>query len=352
MKDAYTYFVVSDDAEILQIEKLHFCSWLYRKPFFARILCGLWKPREVLEVGFQIRVTEKEDHELPVEKGHKILKLSLIIPWLKQGKDVVDMYPRISDTKNARFLFNEDVNPGDAFDGGERKTGLILKFDGGRPICVLPVSDVKACEGELDLDVKIPKMARLKDYPLYVRIAMKMPHAKYCCKNSCVTKSIYLYDVKVNEPRNYPDPEGRDRICDVKTCYCIHIVPSNFQISFTVAKAFRNVRILEHERYNDYVRGMKLFKENTEANQYQVIFNKIDREKDAVPFSFFSVMEKEHIGRSSVLIAILINILCTLLFVNKQDLKQSILCRFFAREEVPQTTLPKGGGGYDGVNVN
>lgn len=340
MKDAYTYFVASDDSDKLTVEKLHLCSWLYRKPWWALPLCGLYKSRELLEIGLQIKVNEREHHKLKrIDAHHKGITFSILVPWLKVGATIKDVFPQMKDTRNARFIFNTDVDPRGSCDGGEGNAGVFFKFgDSPDPMCLLPVEGKIKEDGVLTVNVAIPDKVKLHKNPIYVRMVITIPRTKFCCKNSCITKTRYMYDVKVNEPRNYPKPEEQDKICSVETCYCIHIVPSNFHISFNVAKAFRNVRILEHERYNSYVKGLGSFVTNIQANDYLVIFNKIDNsvigsETEKSPFSFFTVLEKEHIGRTSVLVATIINILCTiactLLFASKGTISQSWVYKKF-----------------------
>ena len=311
IKDAYTYFVTSDKASALEIEKLHFCSWRYRN-----VLC--WRKR-LLEIGLQIRVLNVESLEVE-SGGNRLLEINVIIPWLRKGAAVADLYNAIREPKNARFIFNEDVEPGRTFDGGEGATGCVLNF--AKPICVLPFS--WECENsQVKFSISIPNDVELLSMPIYVRGAIGIPRKKFCYANTGLARSMYSYDIKVNRLRNLPSPLMKTVLCKINACYCLHIVPIHYHLSFYDSNNFQNIRILEHNRYNDYVSGVDMFKAKIGANKYQVVFNK-DTEGN---FSFFSLFESEHIGLTPLIIAILINIFCTMCFISVDGFKKSLLYR-------------------------
>ncbi len=315
IKDAYTYFVTSICAEHLKVQKLHLCYWRFRKHIMPR--------KELLEVGMQIAITD----ECSLEKtpdGNRALNISVLIPWLVAGSKAVDMYKAIHDTRNARFIFNEDVEPGDTFDKGEGDNGQVLKFK--EPLVVLPCVP-KTDDGKLALRVDIPKKVGLSKMPIYIRVGIEIKNGGFCYANNGISKSMYSYDVKVNEPRNFPSPSEANTICSIGCCYCILIVPSHYQMSFSDNNPSQNIRILENLRYNEYVKNVELFERKIKANAYIVAFKKISGNK----LSFFSVFESEHVGMLSVLIAVVINILCTAMFFpwGSDDLGKTILGNLF-----------------------
>lgn len=313
IKDAYSYFVTAERHAALSIEKFHLCSWLYRKFLFWR--------REVLEIGLQIKVKSEEGLGR-LEDGSRVLEVSVLVPWLSDKAKVEDLYPSIRDTKNARFIFNEDVEPGRTFDCGEGDAGQVLEF--AHPICALPV-DRRVANGVLHLAVRIPDEMDIKLWSVYVRVAMRIPNGKYYYAAHGLSRSLYSFDVKVNEPRNFPDPAHKACICSIENCFSINILPSDFQVVFLSPETFKNVRILEHEMYNHYVKGRESFIQNIKPNKYQVVFNRKDKDH----FSFFSVFESEHIGLTPLIITVLLNIACTILFLSTKTYEESLLCSCF-----------------------
>lgn len=325
VRDNYTYFVISEDARLVNIDKLHFCSWRYKKSWFPLI-----PRRRLLEIGMQIRINEVDQLKL-AEDGARRLNVSLIIPWLKKGAKWDDLYKAIKETKNARFIFNADVEAGETFDGGEGDKGIVLKFE--KPICALPVS-CECHDGRVDFNIVIPRRAPVKEMPIYVRAVVEVARQKFCYANSGMARTLYTYDVKVNVPRNIPSSIRADTVCKVSACYCLHIVPSHYQLSFYDVPGFQDIRLLEHIRYNHYVEHIPLFKKNVDGNQYQVIFNKKVDQK----FSFFSLFNSEHIGITPLLIAILINLLCTVILSFKGKLFPSE----GAHDVINATCCPRG----------
>lgn len=300
IRDSYTCFVISDHVSGLKVDKFHFCSWWYRKPL-------LFSRKVLIEIGLQVRISDL--NVLKKQKDGKALKIAIVAPWISDGDQVEDVYPAIKEKKNARFIFNEDVTRDDTFDGGDGLTGCILNFV--NPICALP-AEYQVSEGKVDLTVKIPEECDLKKYPIYVRFAILAKRGRRICyANTGPAKGIYAFDLKINQPRNLPAPYKKDQLCEVGKSYCIHIVPSHYQISYYGGGPSLTVRLLEHTRYNEYVKGMVLFDQDIKPNAYQVVFNKREDLKNM----FFTVFESEHIGMVAIGIAFLINIICTLMFL-------------------------------------
>ena len=303
VKDGFSYFVTSEDAADILIEKLHLCSWRYRKyPFF--------KHKRLLEVGMQIKfITTDKPKWNKVEDRQ--LVISILIPWVDAQTKHQDLYRSLKDTKNARFIFNEDVTSAEYFDGGDGETGAVLAFD--RRICVLPCS-YSCSAGVVECNITIPKDVDLNVLPIYIRGVFSVPVDKYSYSNNGFSKSLYAYDVKVNESRSLPTNVKKHNVCKIDTCYCLHIVPSYYQLSFYDANNFRSVRMLEYMRYNDYVKGLRLFETEVKENEYQVVFNKV-KSPDDQKFTFFSMFESEHIGVTPLTIAVVIDIVISIVFM-------------------------------------
>lgn len=318
--DEYTYFVTSPQRVL--VEKLHFCSWLFLES------------REYLEVGLQIK------YDGPSKKERPPVELSLWIPWVCSTTKVEDMYPALKDSKNCRFIFNEAVDGTGYFDDGNASTGVQFSFNNMEYLCVLPIAEgIKVDKGRIDLTIKVPDDKVVEgDHSrdvkvgqhLYVRMLIEIPGSHFAFRQKGIAKTIYSYDVKVNEPRNHPNDSKFDlrQMCPVEYVFCLHIIPSKFSLSFLEEKAFKNVRILEKVRYENYVKPMKLLPHNVKKDEFLVVFNKRkvvafknddgkaieDDNIKSLPASFFSVFEAESIGHEQVVLALLLNLGCSLFF--------------------------------------
>lgn len=318
--DEYTYFLTS--TQRILVEKLHFCSWFFLDS------------KEYLEVGLQIRYDELK------EKGRMPVELTVWIPWVSPSTKVEDMYPALKDSKNCRFIFNEAVDGTGYFDDGNAATGVSFSFNNMEDLCILPIGNgIRVDKGRIDLNISVPdnkvgetdssrnvKVGR----HLYVRLLLEIPESHFSFKQKGISKTIYSYDVKVNEPRNHPsdDKFNLKQMCPIEYVFCLHIIPSKFNLSFLEEKAFKNVRILEKARYENYVKPMKSLPSKIGNNEFLVVFNKLkstsfkdydgkdiqDAEIRSRPVSFFSVFEIESVGHEQVVLALMLNLGCNLFF--------------------------------------
>ena len=144
-----------------------------------------------------------------------------------------------------------------------------IKVNEGRIDLTIEVPDDKVVEGEHSRDVKVGQH-------LYVRMLIEIPESHFSFRQKGIAKTIYSYDVKVNEPRNHPNDAKFDlrQMCPVEYVFCLHIIPSKFSLIFLEEKAFKNVRILEKVRYENYVKPMKSLPPNVKKNEFLVVFNK------------------------------------------------------------------------------
>ena len=104
--------------------------------------------------------------------------------------------------------------------------------------------------------------------------------------------------------RNAPEDKdfrAGDR-CVIKSVYAIHIFPVKYIQTFTDRRAFEGIRILESGRYNEYVKDVGILRQNIAQDSLMVSFNKRkdDSATAGTEFSFFSVFERDIIGRKQV----------------------------------------------------
>lgn len=312
-----SYFVTTKGRKIL-VEKMHLCSWLFQDA------------RECLEVGLQL----KYEREFMPPNGN--VDLTLWMPWVKkEGSDkteVHDLYDALIDRENCQFIFNEEAQGVESFEGQKDEDGKVVRFFNGDTLCMVKANP-KSGDKRVDLSIKIPDdggKTKIGNH-LYVRILMEVPASHFSLRQKGISKTIYSYDVKVNEPRNQPDSNEFfiKQVCPVEMLFCLHIVPSNFSLSFLDHNAFKNVRILEKTSYEKYVKKAgSVLPANVKKGSLMVVFNKrgvsLVKEKDGdplpidrisiVPGSSFSVFEVDSVGYYQVVLAIILNFVCSMFF--------------------------------------
>lgn len=126
----------------------------------------------------------------------------------------------------------------------------------------------------------------------------------------------HIYDFKINEKRNLPQPvyelknSQNLKICSIRKLFCLHAMPDNFIFSFIDTSKLKNIRKLESsafQRYLPQIRGI-------DKDCYNIMFLKDEAKDDNDSYSLFTVCTEETIGSKQIALAVGANILCTLLF--------------------------------------
>lgn len=129
---------------------------------------------------------------------------------------------------------------------------------------------------------------------------------------SSITKRTYVYDIKVNEARNIPDDvfnykqEQDLKLLKIQNTFCLHCVPSDYELGFSDSAKLKNVRKLEMDAFCHYLPLLIRMR-----GGYNIVFLK---EKNVNGNSFFTTFSKEYIGNKQLLIALVTNLICNLLF--------------------------------------
>jgi hypothetical protein len=286
------YFLISDDN--LKIERFHLCTWEFNNS------------SSLLEIGCEIA-----SESLPNEKEE--IRVDLYIPWLNGASSLVDLYTRLCDSKNAKFIFNDSVIGTKPLDDVRNLLGVIHHFEQRPPLCILPASvatlNKEGNKLEVTLSLNNYNANKIKDLNLYFRFLLSPPIQAVSTRKKGIGRSTIIYDVKVNERRNLPDSlinEVKKKfLCEIKSCFCFHIVPNSYDLSFFDSSSLVNVRTLEYESFNYYLQDRRVKKD-----ELMVVFNK---KKKPDSFAFFSIFVKERIGTGQFILAILINLLCGIL---------------------------------------
>lgn len=286
-----SYFVYSKDETAIEIQRFHNCIWEFKDN------------SSLVEFGLEIK------YESLIDKDS--VELDLYIPWLTSKSIIRDLYDKLKDADNSRFIFNDSVLSTKNLDGGRGRLGVIHCFKSRNVLSVLPVSveiiDRKAC---IKIDLKHYNEFNEEKGNVYVRFSLKPETGYISTRKNGIAKSTVIYDIKVNERRNIPEELINElntkNLCKIIDCFSFNILPNSYDIVFFDNTALKNVRMLEYDAFKKYIDDDRVRKDDL-----MVIFNK-KRGEDS--FSFFSIYAKERIGMAQFLLAIFFNMICGLLF--------------------------------------
>ena len=287
-----SFFIYSGKGDAVQIERFHICSWEFDNN------------SSLVEFGFEIA---KES----ITKEN--LKIFLFIPWAEKSCETKDLYDKLSVADNSRFIFNDSISATKYLKTNTNNSGVIHTFSGRNELCVLP-ADLKINEDKVvsaTLNLKAYREYAQGSKPnVYFRFWIKPTVPFISMRKKGVSRSTIIYDIKVNERRNIPDNKTEyfndQEFYRIKYCFSFNILPNKYDIVFFDNSSLKNVRTLEYESFNKYLGDKRVKKD-----ELIVVFNK---KEVAESFSFFSIYSMERIGTGQFALAILINIICGVLF--------------------------------------
>lgn len=284
-----SFFILSK--QDIKISRFHICTW------------DIENEDSFVEIGIEFKFSRNEENEAI---------FIFVAPFLNKKSDISCLAANlIKDSNNSKFIFNDTINIFSAIKG-DKRNGAILDFETRDRLQILPIA-TKSIDTEKKLiNIKVGNPKIENDVVSYLRFLIKSDKNTLSTEKKGIAKSSLIYDVKLNEKRNLPDIVYRltkedYKLCDVESCFCFHVIPNSFIMSFTDQNKLKNTRELEVPAFREYLPELKSIKEN----QYIIIFNK-DQGKDS--YSFFTIFTKETIGTKQILLAIAANILCSLLF--------------------------------------
>lgn len=286
-----SYFIYSKDDTCVEIERFHNCIWEFKDN------------SSLVEFGLEIQQKSLSEK--------KSIELDLYIPWLTPKSTKRDLYDKLKDSDNSRFIFNDSVLSTKNLDGGHGKLGVIHYFKSRNVLSVLPVSiEIIDKKVHLKVDLKHYNEIEGEKGNVYVRFSLKPELGYISTRKNGIAKSTVIYDIKVNERRNIPEEliaelNTKD-LCKIRDCFCFNILPNSYDIVFFDNTALKNVRMLEFDSFKKYIEDNRVKKDDL-----MVVFNK---KCNSDSFSFFSIYAKERIGMAQFLLAIFFNMICGLLF--------------------------------------
>ena len=288
-----SFFIYTNKGNVVQIERFHFCSWEFNNN------------SSLVEFGFEI---SKES----ITKDD--LTISLFIPWAGKSCETKDLYEKLSNPDNSRFIFNDSINS-TQYLKHNTPLGVIHKFSDRNELCVVP-AEIKIDEDKIvsaTLNLKPYREYEQEEKPnVYFRFWIKPVMPFISMRKKGISKSTIIYDIKINERRNIPDDKMvyfySKEFCKINYCFSFNILPNKYDIVFFDNTSLKNVRTLEYESFNKYLGDKRVKKD-----ELIVVFNK---KQNSESFSFFSIYSMERIGPGQFALAILINIVCgVLLFI-------------------------------------
>lgn len=285
--DARTIFILSNKQ--IPIERLHLCSW-----DFAEM-------RGLFEVGI----------EFYAPQGVNEVTFKIAVPFGKLASEPFCLKDSlIRDDDNCKFIFNDSISAIKPI-REDKRNGAIVEFTSRGKLAILPVLDIEISGSMLSVKVK----ALQGQIANYIRLCFDVDVEGFAIVKKGIAKRSYIYDIKVNELRNLTDEVNDLRnsgyaICNnIKHCFCFHVIPSDYNISYLNTAKLKNIRMLEADAFNKYLPLSRTINDN----EYLIVFNK-DTKSDKSGYSFFSEFEQETIGSKQIMSAVALNIFCSFLF--------------------------------------
>lgn len=294
MKETNIIYTLSSSN--VSMEKLHICTW------------DVKGQKAFIEIGMQISATIP-DNEFYVY---------VYLPFISNSTEIKSLHQELSDEANFRFIFNRSHSKKSLI-GDDCRNGSIFEIDkDGHPdqkelIAILNVDAVIENTNFVKFKFTRPNNDVSK---LYGRILLKTNHKTLANTVSGITKKDYLYDIKINEVRNMPDVvfdykrKKKLKLSNPKTVFLLHAIPEEWNINYSDSSRLKNVRRLEIDAFKHYMSWIEKV-----SDEYLITFSKAEAQGGT---SFFTSFTKEHVGSKQLLVAVVMNILCSLLFAFSQ----------------------------------
>lgn len=277
----------------LTVEKFHFCTWDVRDE------------NTFVEVGICINNTGNTPGNIDYY---------LALPFLSEQTTAESLHMNLANSSNYRFIFNEIAEQIVPI-GGDPRSGSIVTIGNGvnevdKKYAVVPATcDILNNQKMVKLSIRKPGGVFGH---IYTRILIKTNSMTIAETIKSITKRTYVFDIKVNEARNIPDDvydykrEHNLTLLKIQNTFCLHCVPGDYEIGFSDAAKLKNIRKLEKDAFCKYLPFLKKLR-----GGYSIIFLK---ESNVNGNSFFTTFSKEYIGNKQLLIALVTNLICNLLF--------------------------------------
>jgi len=289
------YFIFTEKSKKIEIERFHICTWEFKNN------------SALIEFGGEI----KNAFDINEEE----ISLQIYIPWISDNHKVVDLYDKLKESENSRFIFNDSVSGSEFLDGGQQRNGVIQKFESRNPLCIIPIEHSKDTKNKIvSVKINLRNLKRvdiIENTSLYFRFYIEPNLNLLSTRKTGISKSTIIYDIKVNERRNLPENSSIDmnvlKLCNIESCFAFNILPNSFDLTFFDSSTLKNIRTLEFDSFKKYLGDNRVKKD-----ELVVVFNK---KKGQDSYAFFSIFSKERIGAGQFALAVLVNLVCAILLL-------------------------------------
>ncbi|MDR2927403.1 MAG: hypothetical protein LBV41_04275 [Cytophagaceae bacterium] len=281
-----SFFILSK--QTVAISRFHICTW------------DIENSNTFIELGIEFNFPENIQE----------IDFKFAAPFVRKGDKIKCLLNQLKLRDNSKFIFNDIIKNSSPINDDDIH-GTILDFKTRDKLAILPANNITIEEdGLIAFKLKKPKIDG--NVKCYVRFLININSETLSTKKKGITKTTFLYDIRLNENRNLPNNVAtltQDySLCKIKNCFCLHVIPNSFNISFVDQNKMKNVRILEVSAFKNYLpEELKMMKEG----KSMIVFNK---SSDTDAYSFFTIFTKETIGSKQILFAVGANIVCSLLF--------------------------------------
>jgi hypothetical protein len=311
-----SYFILSK--QNLTIERFHICTWdIENTPSF-------------LEIGIEFTISDI---------AQSIIDFKFVAPFIKKDDEVLCLASSLlSDQDNCKFIFNDTIKSLSEI-SGDKRNGAILDFTTRNKLIILPLDKNLSIDDNdqiISFKVHIPQAVKPKD-SIYIRFLIKTAIKTLSRERRSISHKTYTYDVKLNEKRNLPDNvlqlvNDKYSLQNIKRCFCFHVVPHSFDISFINEHRLKNIRELEVVAFRNYLSSKIPKLKKMKEGKYLIIFNKDESSSDS--YSFFTTFSEEIIGINLIMFTIFANIFCGLLFAIS-SLRMSLSGKICSWKQIP-----------------
>jgi len=287
------YFVFTKNTQEITIERFHICTWEFNNN------------SALIEFGGEI--------VNPYEIQDKKINLMIYIPWIADNYKIIDLYEKLKESENSRFIFNDSVLGNIFLDEGQKKNGVIQKFANRNPLCISPIitsTNKKNNIVSIEIDLRhLHEKEKVDNTSVYFRFYIEPSINVLSTRKTGISRSTIIYDLKINERRNFPNSLDINltelSICKINSCFLFNILPNSYDLTFFDSGSLKNIRTLEYNSFKKYL-GDNRVKEN----ELVVVFNK---KEGCDSYAFFSIFSKERIGAGQFALAVLVNLICGVL---------------------------------------
>ncbi|MFA7042746.1 MAG: hypothetical protein WC186_00200 [Bacteroidales bacterium] len=281
-----SFFILSKQEVV--ISRFHICTW------------DIENTNSFVEIGIEFSPSNQEE-----------LDFKFVAPFAQSTNDVRCLAENLNkDSNNSKFIFNDNIKSFDVIKG-DKRNGVIITFETREKLAILPLENVSLCDQIVSFKVRCPKFS--VPTQCYIRFLISAKANTLSTVKKGIANTSFIYDIKLNERRNLPNEvhqltKDEYNLCKVESCFCFHVIPNTFNISFVDQNKLKNVRELEVGAFKNYLPNEL---DTMKEARYMIVFNKTSKEES---YSFFTIFTKEIIGTNQILLAIGANILCSLLF--------------------------------------